>query len=476
MLTERMQRVYVYRLLQANADPAQYPVEWLDKPWRQVVSALARVYEEWGAEDLDRLRASKQKDSGWTRDEIVLSQAWTEDTQWCLNFANELDEDPHHVALRQKLAETPGVPCFPSLAEIEHMIPEPAWLWPSWIPRGMLTVLGGFQGTGKSMFTMDLARTVIHGGTWPDGVPVERSGPVVYIDAEGIPQENAKRARTLGLDRSQLFLLYASEGQMLDLVDRAWRDQVVEITASKRPELVIVDSLSSASSSGQDRPEQVNPLMMFLAGLARRHDCGVILLHHLRKPSGQLAFPLVTIHEFAGSRHITAMARSVLGLSVMQHGKSYSLNGPRRLDLCKTNVADEYPDAIGLKLVPTGDGRKVFEYGEAPSVDGGTTRDECSEWLIDLLDDGPMPMKEILAAGEQVGFNKSMIWRARKTMAGQIVDTKGRQNPANQWALASWEDNETKTEDAWIDKLAPWATEQVPQSEFEDDDNAPDAS
>lgn len=443
MLTERMQRVFVQRLLHAEegADPGKYPEEWLDKPWRQVVSALARVYEEWGAEDLCRLRATRHKQDNLSRAELDLYQAWLQDTQWCLGFASELD-DP--AALRETLAATPGALRFPSLAEIEHLIPDPAWLWPSWIPRGMLTVLGGFQGTGKSMFTMELARTVIHGGMWPDGAPVEQTGPVVYIDAEGIPQENAKRARMLGLDRSQLYLLYASEGQMLDLVDRLWRDQVVEITASKRPQLVIVDSLSSASSNGQDRPEQVNPLMLFLAGLARRHDCGVVLLHHLRKPSGQLAFPLVTIHEFAGSRHITAMARSVLGLSVMQSGgKGFTLNGPRRLDLCKTNVADEYPEPLGLKLVPRGDGTKVFEYGEAPSVDSGTTRDECGEWLLDLLDDGPMPMKEILAAGEEAGFNKSMIWRARKALNGTVVDTRGRQNPANRWALASWEEDET---------------------------------
>lgn len=446
MLTERMQRVYVYRLANLDEDPGRYPAEWLEEPWRQVVSALGRVYAEWG-DDVATVRALKAglaSDATVDRAGLDLLNAWQQDMMWCIAFAaGDRGVAGTSAEVMQLLGRTPGAPQFRSLAEIEHLIPEPAWLWPSWIPRGMLTVLGGFQGTGKSMFTMELARTVIHGGNWPDGSPVERTGSVVYIDAESIPQENAKRARQLGMDRRQLYLLYASEGQMLDLVDRAWRDQVVEIVAGKRPELVIVDSLSSASSNGQDRPEQVNPLMMFLAGLARRHDCGVVLLHHLRKPSGQLAFPLVTIHEFAGSRHITAMARSVLGLSVMQNGsKGFTLNGPRRLDLCKTNVADSYPEPIGLKLVAMGDGGKRFEYGEAPSIDGGTARDECGDWLLEVLEDGPMRLKELLALGEEAGYNASMIWRARKALPGQIIDTKGNRHPQNQWALATWSEAE----------------------------------
>jgi len=438
-----MQRVYVQRLLRLS-EVERYPLEWLDEPWRRVVSALERTIEQWDADELAIVSASATyaDDHAWTRDELAVLNAWQQDVSWCLGLAAGDKGLVETVAdVQQLLSNTPGAPRFRSLAELEHLLPEPVWLWANWIPRGMLTVLGGFQGTGKSMFTMELARTVIGGGVWPDGSPVERRGNVVYIDAEGIPQENAKRARALGVDRSQLYLLYASEGQMLDLTDRSWRDQVIELVAAQRPELVIVDSLSSAASSGQDRPEQVNPLLMFLAGMARRHDCGVVLLHHLRKPQGQqMAFPLVTIHDFAGSRHITAMARSVLGLSVMQGGsKGFTLNGPRRLDLCKTNVADEYPQPIGLALVTVSDGGKRFQFGEAPSAEGTPARDECADWLRDLLADGPMRLRDILNVATDAGYTKSMVWRARNTM-GDVVDTKGKQHPKNQWALAAWKE------------------------------------
>jgi hypothetical protein len=57
----------------------------------------------------------------------------------------------------------------------------------------------------------------------------------------------------------------------------------------------------------------------------------------------------MSLHDFRGSSHITAMARTVMGLNVLQNGKQFSLSGPRRLDLVKTNLGN-YPEGIGIEL------------------------------------------------------------------------------------------------------------------------------
>ena len=72
---------------------------------------------------------------------------------------------------------------FPTLAEIADTLKPVSWLWPGWIPRGMLSLLGAYQGTGKSYFVLDLARTVIHGGPWPDGTLQDRIGNCIYVEA-----------------------------------------------------------------------------------------------------------------------------------------------------------------------------------------------------------------------------------------------------------------------------------------------------
>jgi AAA domain len=48
------------------------------------------------------------------------------------------------------------------------------WLWPNWLARGHLTILGGEPGIGKSMVVTDLAARMSAGSVWPDGQPMPR--------------------------------------------------------------------------------------------------------------------------------------------------------------------------------------------------------------------------------------------------------------------------------------------------------------
>ena len=320
-----------------------------------------------------------------------------------------------------------------------------AWLWPLWLPKGLISVVGGFPGTGKSWFVLDLARSVIHGGKWPDGKPVTETGPVVWVEGEGIPQVVKQREEALQLDDSQLYMMHASEGSMLDLASEMWQDELIEMVGAVRPKLVIVDSLRSISLNGTDRAEQVNPLLLFLSGVARFGDCSVAIVHHLRKPSGsQQAFPLVTIHDFAGSGHIIAMARTAIGLSVMQSGNAFSLQGPRRIDLCKT--FEDYPDPLGVTLESLPGGGKRMVYGEAPNSET-TARQDCGSWLIEYLEmNGPSKPKEVMADALAEGYGRDTVYRARKELENRIVNTKGHKHPQNKWSLMSQEDDGTVEE------------------------------
>src|ERR1700680_3659642 len=46
------------------------------------------------------------------------------------------------------------------------------WAWPRWVPRGRVSGVAGFEGTGKTRFALDLARRAFHGHPWPDGQPM----------------------------------------------------------------------------------------------------------------------------------------------------------------------------------------------------------------------------------------------------------------------------------------------------------------
>jgi len=340
---------------------------------------------------------------------------------------------------------------FPSLQEMHDagQIPPIAWLWPDWIPLAMLSLLTGEGGVGKSMLALDLADRVIRGTAFPDGAPIPRPGsPVVYVEAEAVPQIHDQRTQWWHSDRSRLHLMLPAPDELfIDLNDLACRERLVEMVATLSPSLVVVDSLSTISLKGENNKEDVMQLLGFLSRLALEFDCALLLIHHLRKrPGGQMAFTF-TQDDVRGSGHIVAAARSVLGLSIVQTGPQPDKNSPMRLEILKTNLA-RYPRPLGVQKVPLEPVGVTLRYGEAPEEYQEPSKgDQCADWLLaTLLESGePMKPQELIELAAEEGYSRAMLYRAKKAMPDQVVDTCGGTHPNNKWALAIW-DTETAEE------------------------------
>lgn len=409
MLSQRMQCNLLYRYFIGNEDVAIEPNK-LNEPWRTLFLLAER--DEYGA--------------------IVGSSPLR-------NAAMSMADDREQAQRWMDAISASAEPLwFPSLAEIADSLEPVSWLWQEWLPRGMVSILGAFQGVGKSYFVMDLARITLHGDAWPDGAPLAHEparAKVVYVDAESIPQVNNQRAQALGLDSRRLYLMMADTGEMIDLTKQHWRDHMLDLAYTVQPDLIIVDSLSTITTSGTNAAEEVSGLFAFLNGLARESNSALLLLHHLRKPGGgQLSLPGVSIHDFRGSTHIVAMARSVLGLSVVQQpGKQFSLNGPRHVEVVKTNLTT-YPDKLEVRMEQPGGDVVRFAYGPV----GASVPDEPSpdEWLLDYLEvNGPTAPADVVAAGEQDGFSRATIFRTRKRLGKSIRDSAGAKKRGNLWQL-----------------------------------------
>jgi hypothetical protein len=143
--------------------------------------------------------------------------------------------------------------------------------------------------------------------------------------------------------------------------------------------------------------------------------------------------------DFRGSGHIMAMARSVLALSVVQTGLQPDRNGPRRLEVIKTNLC-AYPPALGLVLECSDPRTPALRYGPPPAEHRGRSQaDECAAWLLQVLGEAGKPLrpKDVLAMAGQVGYPEAMVYRARKALEGRVVDTKGKHAQGNRWALVA---------------------------------------
>jgi len=358
--------------------------------------------------------------------------------------------------LQAILGTRPGfVPTIRSLEDMGSELPRIEWVWKDHIPRGLLSILGASQGSGKSFVGLDLAYRIIHGIGFPDGSPIIRPGAnIIYVDAEAVPQIMRERANHYQMDQKKLFPMLADPGEMIDLGLQKYQDRLTEMVAYLKPELIIIDSLSSVHTKGQNNVEDLRLLVGYLIRLAGWANCGMQLIHHIRKPTmgNRMMNVDFGMEDLSGSGYITQQARVVMGLRVVQTGPDFDPNGPRELKVIKSNLG-AYPKPLGFTfetLFPEGTKLKWDTHAPQPYRES-TESDECREWLEDILKENPEGLrpKEIEKKGIEMGFSRSMIHRVRRKLAGHIRNTQGRQAPGNAWM---WSDTPLSPEEMTEDE------------------------
>jgi KaiC/GvpD/RAD55 family RecA-like ATPase len=346
--------------------------------------------------------------------------------------------------LQTILGTRPGyVPTIPSLEDIGKGLPPIDWLWKGYIPRGLLTLLLASQGSGKSFVGLDFAHRIIHNLGFPDGAPIPRHGAnVIYVEAENIPQVTYERAKAYGMNQTRFFPMLADPEEGIDLSTTKYQDRLTEMVHHLKPELLVIDSLTSMHTGGQNNPEDLRPMIMYLVRLAGWAGCGVLLIHHIRKPpfGNKMQQADFGIEDASGSGYITQQARVVLGLRVVQTSPEYDPNGPRELKVLKSNLG-EFPKPLGFRFEKVAeDGARLSWDTEPPKPYREPTQmDSCKEWLEDTLRKASVGIlvKEIISMGDEQGFNKRMIYRARRELKSHILDTRKHKAPGNAW---QWSD------------------------------------
>lgn len=331
---------------------------------------------------------------------------------------------------------------YQTFAELAATLPPIRWLWPKWMPRGMITLLGAVPGAGKSMVALDFARRVIHNLPWPNGDPQTNleSRNVIYIDAEMVPQLLKERAEAWKIDMSKLFLMLPNPNDALDFSRTEYQQRLRAMATTLKPAMIVIDSLSSISTRGENNVEDIRGILSFFNELAATTQTALVLIHHLRKRGNSLQMGLpgfdVGIDDFRGSSHIIAMARVVMALSVIQTDATPNRNGPRKLEVLKSNLAG-YPDPLGVEFLPLHPNGVLLQWAEeAPEpYKDDSKQDKCTQWLEQTLREATEPIKpkDVLKLAEYEGYGRTLVYEARRSLGAQIADTDGRQSPHNMW-------------------------------------------
>lgn len=361
------------------------------------------------------------------------------------------DEESEKQIIDDILEARPGSqPEFQNLHELGPSLPEVKWLWHGWIPRGYITVMAAYGGVGKTYLALHLAHCIIHDQPAPDGQDLRRYDRrnVIYVDAEGFINNIYRRTKTWGTNLDHFYTYTRPTRDMIDLADWRCQDQLIHMVDALQPELIVIDSLSTIHHRGERDKEHVNPILLYLHELANYADCGLILIHHPRKPlNGSLPLPL-NMHDLSGTGQLTILPRSIIGIDYL----TSTPNGPRAIRSMKNNIT-EPPQPIGMKFLPTDDpdvARMRFGTIAEIAPELISKQQQCIDWLLDVLgNDGPLSYQQLCDLGEELDFSQNTIQRTRKQLEEKIVDTVGAGKVGNCWVLAEMADqadNRTKLE------------------------------
>lgn len=272
-------------------------------------SELATNLHELGLSDVGILRLAHLQDMATAAAEVALDRLVLDDGL-LTRAANKMKVCGGNVDILMKL---PGI--------LEDKGGALSFVAPGYIPAGVVSVLGGDSGVGKSTAAHDLALLV---GTRPEARPAGMTwlgvpaadiayGTAVFLSGEDPADWLTARAGALRPDAAAVDIieLALDGGDPVALLEsiRSVPDLV----------LLVVDPARSFLTDGkggpgnEDKSDDVDPCLAKLAAIAAEKRCAVLVLHHIKK-GARPASPRDVIEALRGSGAFKARARSCIGL------------------------------------------------------------------------------------------------------------------------------------------------------------------
>src|SRR5207248_2815757 len=264
------------------------------------------------------------------------------------------------------------------------------WLKPDWLARGVLTLLDGDPGLGKSTLAAELAARISRG----DGQQPPAS--VLILSAEDDPARVIRpRLEAAGADLQRILLLESvgPEERPVQLPEDC--DTLGQLIAEHHIGLVIVDPLMAFLGRGVNASSDahVRRALHRLKRLAEQHQCAILIIRHLNKASH-----LPALYRGGGSIGILGACRlawivakdpadetaRVLAMNKSNLGpppKSLRYRLEQAGDVCRLAWAGECSWSAEEILRPMSE-EKVKELGRV---------EECMQWLREFLGDRVVP-------------------------------------------------------------------------------------
>ena len=302
-------------------------------------------------------------------------------------------------------------------AEIEPL--EVDWLWPGFIPEGVVTIIAGKAGASKSHLSLLLAALVSQRKPMPGASQATPGGRfnVLLIPGEDDPERViVPRLISYKADRARVIIhrgLPRPGGEPRPFVLDPGFITRLEIDFQRvRPRLAVLDPLGALLPAKLDlhRQNEVHVVIAALSRLAGKYNSAILLIHHTKKSSdgAPLNSLLGSVALGAGARAVHLIAEDVeTGDRHLLPVKSNLGALPRGLRFAWQGNHLEYAGPSDMKaedaITP-----------EAPDERAG--RAVAEEFLFETLRDGPKPSSEVRSDAGREGIAPRTLDRARRSL------------------------------------------------------------
>jgi putative DNA primase/helicase len=307
------------------------------------------------------------------------------------------------------------------------------WAWPGWLALGKLTILAGAGGTGKTTLTIGLAAVLTSGGRWPDGEHCKERRSVIVWSSEDDPADTiVPRLLAAGADLGKVYILQGRINGLGDVqpFDPAKDIDLLAEVLSRVGDvgLIMIDPIVSAVAGDMHRANDVRRSLQGLVDLAEEYGCAVLGITHFSKGSAGSN----PAERVLGSQAFGALARTVLvaakqedsDLRVLARAKSNIAvdDGGCSYTIEECTVANDITTTRvlwGDKI--EGSARDILADVERIDNEEVSEKEDAEQFLISLLADGPVSVRQVKADAAGAGHAWRTVERAKKSLGAEAV-------------------------------------------------------
>jgi hypothetical protein len=329
------------------------------------------------------------------------------------------------------------------------------WLWKGYLPLGMLTMLDGDPGTGKSTILLDIVARVTTASAMPDGAPglPGPRGAVILSCEDTVAHIIRPRLEAAGADIDRIRVLtgvYELDGDRLPHIKdlKAIEQEIRSVDAA----ILVVDPLMGFLPANCDahRDPAVRRALGPLTKLVERLHIASTFSRHFTK-----AGEVKAVYRGGGSIGLIAAVRVAFLVASDPNDAERRILAPVKMNLATMPSslayrivghvvpADARGPAVGTSRIQWEGATEHSASGllaaEAEQL-GRTTKLGRAEAILhkEILDQGRVAASRIEALAEEVGVSMSTFRSARKRLKLEVTRA-GRRGAGRGLKEVSWQ-------------------------------------